>query len=85
MKRKLLSLTFLCLGAATFFPACETSSRKKGRGDGVSPVTGWFYNDSRYGGYDVAMDYPGQQTPVGMVLVQGGQVTIGANDDELPT
>ncbi len=84
MKRKLLGITLLCVGAATFLSSCESSSRKKGKGEGVSPVTGWFYNDSRYGGYDVA-DYPGQQTPVGMVLIQGGRFTMGANDDEMPT
>ncbi len=84
MKRKLTGVALLCIGAATFFSSCESSSRKKGKGEGVSPVTGWFYNDSRFGGYDVA-DYPGQQTPVGMVLVQGGRFTMGANDDEMAT
>ncbi len=84
MKRKLLGISLLCVGASTFFSACESASRKKGRGDGVSPVTGWFYNDSKYGGYDVT-EYPGQQTPVGMVLIQGGRFTMGANDDEMAT
>jgi len=85
MKRKLIGITLLCLGATTFFPSCESSSRKKGKGEGVSPVTGWFYNDGRYGGYDVATQYQGQQTPIGMVLVQGGRFTMGANDDEMVT
>jgi len=84
MKRKLIGVTLLCIGASAFFTSCESSSRKKGRGEGISPVTGWFYNDSRFGGYDVA-DYPGQQTPIGMVLVQGGRFTMGANDDEMAT
>ncbi|NDC42593.1 MAG: gliding motility lipoprotein GldJ, partial [Chitinophagia bacterium] len=84
MKRKLISLSLLCIGAVTLFTSCESSSRRRGKGDGVSPVTGWYYNDSRFGGYDVA-DYQGQQTPIGMVLVQGGQFTMGYNDDEMPT
>ena len=85
MKRKLLGITLFCVGATTFFSACESSSRKKGRGDGVSPMTGWYYNDRRYGGYDVNLGYQGQQTLQGMVLVQGGRFTMGANDDEMAT
>lgn len=85
MKRRILSISMLCIGAATFLSSCESRSRKQGKGDGVSTVTGWYYNDSRYGGYDVAVNYQGQQTPYGMVLVQGGRFTMGANDDEMPT
>ncbi len=84
MKRKLIIVTLFCVGASTLLSSCESSSRKRGRGDGVSPTTGWFYNDRRFGGYDVA-EYTGQQTPIGMVLVQGGRFTMGANDDEMPT
>ncbi len=84
MKRKLIGVILLCFGASVLFQSCETSSRKKGKGDGYSPVTGWFYNDTRFGGIDVP-GYAGQQTPVGMVLVQGGRFTMGANDDEMPT
>jgi gliding motility-associated lipoprotein GldJ len=85
MKRKFLGVTLLCIGATAFFTSCESSSRKNGKGDGESKVTGWFYNDPRYGGYIVEENYPGQQTPKGMVLVQGGRFTMGATDDEMPT
>ncbi|NCX96709.1 MAG: gliding motility lipoprotein GldJ, partial [Chitinophagia bacterium] len=84
MRRKILIYAMMCLGASTLFTSCETYSRKKGKGDGVSRVTGWFYNDGRFGGYTV-VPYPGQQTPIGMTLVQGGRFTMGANDDEMPT
>jgi formylglycine-generating enzyme len=84
MKRKIISLSLLCLGAATLFPSCESSSRRRGRGDGISPVTSWAYNSRELGGYSVT-EYPGQQTPIGMVLVQGGRFTMGFNDDELAT
>ncbi len=84
MKRKFLSITLLCMGASHLFSSCESVSRESGRGDDYSKTTGWAYNDSRYGGFDVATDYQGQVTPVGMVLVQGGRFTMGANDDELP-
>ncbi len=84
MKRKLIGLSLLCMGAATFFTACSSGSKKKGKGAGISSVTGWPLNDRRFGGYEVT-NYPGQLTPVGMVFVQGGRFTMGATDDEMPT
>jgi len=84
MKRKFIGIGLLCLGAATFFSACSSSSNKKGKGDKVSRVTGWPLNDKRFGGYEVT-NYPGQETPRGMVFVQGGRFTMGATDDEMPT
>jgi sulfatase modifying factor 1 len=56
MKRSLIGVSLLCIGAATFMSAC--SSKKS---VGVSQTTGWDYNDPRLGGFDVA-NYPGQQT-----------------------
>jgi formylglycine-generating enzyme len=84
MKRKLIFIGCLCIGAATLLSSCAKNSKKKGKGNGVSQVTGWPMNDKRFGGYEVT-DYPGQQTPVGMVFVQGGRFTMGATDDEMPT
>jgi gliding motility-associated lipoprotein GldJ len=84
MKRKLIGIGLLCIGATTFFSACSSTSHKQGKGDKVSDVTGWPLNDKRFGGYEVT-DYRGQQTPVGMAFVQGGRFTMGATDDELPT
>ncbi len=69
MKRKFIGLGLLCMGAATFFTACSSSSKKNGKGYHESQVTGWPLNDKRYGGFEVA-NYPGQQTPIGMVFVQ---------------
>jgi len=84
MKRKLIVIGFLCIGAVTFLSGCSKGSKKKGKGNNVSEVTGWPLNDRRFGGYEVT-DYPGQQTPRGMVFVQGGRFTMGAVDDEMPT
>ncbi|PQJ11508.1 gliding motility lipoprotein GldJ [Flavipsychrobacter stenotrophus] len=85
MKRKLIGVTLLCIGVSTLFSACTSRSRKEGKGDGFSNTTGWPLNDRRWGGFDVALGYQGQQTPVGMTLVQGGRFTMGAKDDELVT
>ncbi len=84
MKRKLIGLGLLGIGAATLFSACSAGSHKRGKGDHVSQVTGWPLNDRRFGGFEVA-DYKGQQTPIGMTFVQGGRFTMGATDDEMPT
>ncbi len=84
MKRQLIGLSLLCVGASTFFSACSSGSHKKGKGDKVSQVTGWPLNDKRFGGFEVT-NYPGQQTPIGMAFVQGGRFTMGATDDEMPT
>jgi len=83
MKRQLIGLSLLCVGATTFFSACSSGSHKKGKGDKVSQVTGWPLNDKRFGGFEVT-NYPGQQTPIGMAFVQGGRFTMGATDDEMP-
>ncbi|XZF12585.1 SUMF1/EgtB/PvdO family nonheme iron enzyme [Chitinophagaceae bacterium MMS25-I14] len=79
MKRSLVGLSLLYMGAATLFTAC--SSKKS---TGVSDKTGWDYNDSRLGGFDVR-NYPGQQTGPGLVFVEGGRFTMGQTDDDLPT
>ncbi len=84
MKQKLSGVALVCIGIALSLSSCESTSREKGRGEGISSTTGWFYNDPRFGGFDVT-NYEGQQTPIGMVLVQGGRFTMGANDDEMPT
>ena len=84
MKRKIIGISLLCLGAATFFSACSKHTHKNGSGDGYSQVTGWPLNERKMGGYEVA-DFEGQPRPVGMVFVQGGRFTMGATDDEMPT
>jgi formylglycine-generating enzyme len=84
MKRQLIGIGLICIGAATLFSACAPRSQKKGKGDNQSRVTGWELNNQNWGGYE-AKDYEGQPTPIGMTFVQGGRFTMGAVDDEMPT
>ncbi len=84
MKRQLFSNILLGISAAVLITSCESRSHKLGKGEGVSRVTNWFWNDRRYGGFEVA-DYKGQQTPIGMTFVLGGRFTMGATEDEVPT
>lgn len=83
MKRKIVGIGLLCIGATVLFPSCASKSARKGRGDGISRVTGWELNNPMNGGYQVT-EFEGQPTPIGMVFVQGGRFTMGAVDDELP-
>ena len=84
MKRKIIGISILCVGAATFFSACSKNSAKNGTGDGFSQVTGWPLNERALGGYEVAK-FKGQPRPTGMTFIQGGRFTMGATDDEMPT
>ena len=78
MKRTLVGLSLLCLGAATLFPSCSSSSKKSG----ISSATGWEYNDPKLGGFDVP-NYPGQQTGPGLTFVEGGRFTMGQTEEDL--
>lgn len=80
MKRTLVGLSLLCLGAATLFPSCSSNSSK--RSTGLSRATGWEYNDPRLGGFDVT-DYKGQQTGPGLTFVEGGRFTMGQTEEDL--
>lgn len=78
MKRTLLGLSLLCIGAATVLSSCSSKSK----GKGVSSATGWNYNDPRLGGFDVAK-YKGQVTGPGLVFVEGGRFAMGQTDEDL--
>jgi len=77
MKRTLVGLSLLCIGAGTLLSACSAK-----KSTGVSDKTGWDYNDPRLGGFDVP-NYPGQQTGPGLVFVEGGRFTMGQTEEDL--
>jgi len=78
MKRTLIGVSMLCIGAATFLSACSSNPKSTG----VSRATGWDYNDPRLGGFDVP-NYPGQQTGPGLTFVEGGRFTMGQSEEDL--
>src|SRR6476661_5784664 len=78
MKRTLIGVSMLCIGAATFMSACSSNPKSTG----VSRATGWDYNDPRLGGFDVP-NYPGQQTGPGLTFVEGGRFTMGQTEEDL--
>lgn len=76
MKRSLIGVSLLCIGAATLISSCQSQNV------GVSNATGWDYNDPRLGGFDVP-NYPGQQTGPGLTFVEGGRFTMGQTEEDL--
>ncbi len=68
------SLFFVALGVlALSFAACKNNS---------SGTTGWKYNDAEYGGFQVVDKYE-QDTPPGMVFIQGGTFTMGRVTEDI--
>ncbi|MBS1611304.1 MAG: SUMF1/EgtB/PvdO family nonheme iron enzyme, partial [Bacteroidetes bacterium] len=47
-----------------------------------SSVTGWNYNDTKNGGFEVAK-YQGQETGPGLVFVQGGTFVMGNTEQDV--
>ncbi len=53
-----------------------------GGGDGVSQTTGWTYNDSENGGFEV-IDFVEQETGPGLVLIEGGAFQMGRVEQDV--
>ncbi|HAP01237.1 MAG TPA: gliding motility lipoprotein GldJ [Bacteroidetes bacterium] len=48
-----------------------------------SSVTGWNYNDKKWGGFQVSLKFKGQETGPNLVLVQGGRFTMGQTEQNV--
>ena len=71
IKYSLFVLTILLLAS------CNRSSKRK------SSLTGWNFNDPKYGGYIKGRSFEGQKPPSGMVAVEGGSFTMGQVQDDV--
>ena len=54
-----------------------------GCGQEKSKTTGWNYNDPKHGGFEVSTNFTEQNTPSGMVLVEGGSFTMGRVEQDV--
>lgn len=77
--KKIMALKMLVVVALTLgFTGCS----KKGSTKGGSTATGWKINDKK-GGFQFNEKYKQQETPPGMVPVEGGTFTMGKVQDDV--
>ncbi|MEN8186826.1 MAG: gliding motility lipoprotein GldJ [Bacteroidota bacterium] len=67
----------LFIMAAALFASCNKSSKS------TSSLTGWEYNNPKYGGFQTNSNYKEQAPPPGMVLIEGGTYTMGSVQDDV--
>ncbi len=67
----------LLILATILFTSCGKSSKN------VSTLTGWEYNNPKYGGFQTNTRYKEQGPPPGMVLIEGGTFTMGSVQDDV--
>lgn len=72
MKKRSIALIAL-MGAFLLPTGCKKEK---------SAVTGWNYNDAKWGGFET-YDYAGQETGPGLVLVEGGTFTMGSSEQDV--
>jgi len=51
--------------------------------DNKSSLTGWNFNDPKYGSYIKGTSFQGQKVPDGMVPIEGGSFTMGQVQDDV--
>ena len=74
--KDLFRITLLLFSASLLYN-CNSANRSK------SSLTGWNFNDPKYGNYIKGTSFQGQKTPEGMVAVEGGTFTMGQVQDDV--
>jgi len=71
--QKIMLLACLTLAGVFLFSSCSKDQ---------SSTTGWNYNDSKWGGFE-RVDYAGQETGPGLVLIEGGTFAMGQTEQDV--
>ena len=74
--KNIFKITFIVF-ISLLFVNCKSSSSNKSR------LTGLSFNDPKNGNYIRANSFDGQETPLGMVGVEGGSFTMGQVQDDV--
>ena len=74
--KNIFKITFIVF-VSLLFVNCKSSSSNKSR------LTGLSFNDPKNGNYIRANSFDGQETPLGMVGVEGGSFTMGQVQDDV--
>ena len=79
MKKTKLILAVSCL---FILGSCSNSSKKSSNSKSSS-TTGWDYNNSKNGGFEVNSKFKEQQTGPGLLFVEGGSFTMGRVEQDV--
>ena len=74
--KNLFKITLLLLSTLLLYN-CNSASKSR------SSLTGWNFNDPKYGSYIKGTSFEGQKTPEGMVAIEGGTFTMGQVQDDV--
>lgn len=77
MKKFNSNKVLLLIFSAVLLASCGKSNKS------VSSLTGWEYNNPKYGGFQGNTEYKQQANPPGMVLIEGGTFTMGSVQDDV--
>lgn len=75
--KSFIKITFI-LTAIILIASCNSINKKN-----KSSLTGWNFNDPKYGNFLNGGSFKGQKTPDGMVAVEGGTFTMGQVQDDV--
>ena len=73
--KNLLKYGSLLVGLALVFSSCGKKEK--------SDVTGWKFNDTKWGGFEKNTNYEGQPTGPNLVLVPGGTFVMGFTEQDV--
>ena len=80
--KRSFAIFILFLIVAWTFQSCKFGGTKLPRRSGESSKTGWYYNDPKWGGFEV-IDFTEQPTGPGLVFIEGGTFVMGNSEQDI--